>query len=55
MAGCRMWAQDRFLRLQGLVAVACRQLTDAQVADLIRSLRSVQKGRSPDLGKAART
>ena len=42
-----MWAQERFERLQGLVWVASRELTDAQVADLIRSLRSVLKRRPP--------
>lgn len=41
-----MWAQERFERLQGLVWVASRELTDAQVADLIRSLRSVLKRRT---------
>ena len=42
-----MWAQERFERLHGLVWVASRELTDAQLADLIRSLRSVLKRRVP--------
>ena len=47
-----MWAQERFERLHGLVWVASRELTDAQLADLIRSLRSVLKRRSPPVKQA---
>ena len=50
-----MWAQDRFERLQGLVWVASRELTDAQLADLIRSLRSALRRRTPPPPREARS